>query len=264
MSATPEAAVAPRATAPAVGPTKPPLWEQYRARLEAYANAKVNYDYSRQSEYTSETGWRIDDYATDLPAEAPGPPAEAGAFAAAQDVLRRYAFPPPDLITGIFVPDGPLENRIMLLRAQFLFFTFWFGVRVSEVTDEARRDTPDGPERVWGYGYRTLEGHFERGQINFAIHKNLTTGAVQFRVHAVSQLGEIRNPFYWIGFRLFGRRLQRKFARESLRNMREMVGAALAKGHPAPPPVPVVRGPLPLAEEAALGPEGAKGQHRNQ
>ena len=208
---------------------KPPAWEQYRARIEAYADTDVNYDFTHQNEYTSATGWRLDDYAADLPPEAPGPPETAGSFAAAQDVLRRYAFPPPDLITGIFMPDGPLENRIMLLRAQFLFFKFYFGVRVSGVTDEATRETPDGTERVWGYGYRTLEGHFERGQIDFTIHKNLASGAVQFRIHAVSQLGQIRNPFYWVGFRLFGRILQRKFARESLRRMREMVAAALVE-----------------------------------
>ncbi len=207
---------------------KLPLWEQYRARLARYEHAPVNYDFSRQNEYTAANGWRLDDYATDLPAEAPGPPGAPGAFAAAQEVLRRYAFPPPSLITGIFRPDGPLENRLMLLRARFLGFTFWFGVRVSEVTDEAARATPGGPERVWGYGYRTLEGHFERGQIDFTIHKNLTTGAVQFRIHAVSQIGRIRNPFYWLGFKLFGRRLQRRFARESLARMRQLVAEALA------------------------------------
>lgn len=206
---------------------KPPLWEQYKARLASYADAKVNYDFSRQSEYTSQTGWRLDDYATDLPAEAPGPPAAHGAFAAAQDVLRRYAFPPPSLITGIFKPDTPLENRVMLLHARFLGFSFWFGVRVSEVTDEEARPTPAGPERVWGYGYRTLEGHFERGQIDFTIHKNLTTGTVQFRIHAVSQTGHIHNPFYWLGFKMFGRWLQRRFARESLRRMQRLVAAAL-------------------------------------
>jgi hypothetical protein len=223
---------------------QPPMWEQYRARLDAYTDAKVNYDFSRQNEYTSETGWRLDDYEADLPAEAPGPPEDAGSFAAAQDVLRRYAFPPPDLITGIFNPEGPLEKRIMVLRAQFLFFKFYFGVRVSEVTDEESRDTPNGPERVWGYGYRTLEGHFERGQIDFTIHKNLNSGAVQFRIHAVSQPGQIRNPFYWVGFKLFGRMLQRKFARESLRRMKEMVGQALATGVS-----PTVRAPAVLAEK---------------
>lgn len=203
--------------------TTPPPWEQHRAQLEAYTHADYNYDTTRQSEYNAENGWRIDDYATDLPPEAPGPPAAHGSFAAAQEVLRRYSFPPPSLITGIFAPDGPLENRIMLLRAQFLGFKFWFGVRVSGVTDEAARPTPAGPERVWGYGYRTLQGHFERGQIDFTIHKNLTTGTVQFRVHAMSQTGRIRNPFYWLGFQLFGRVLQRKFARESLKRMRAQV-----------------------------------------
>lgn len=216
---------------------KPPAWEQYRAQLETYANAKVNYDFSRQNEYTGATGWRLDDYETDLPAEAPGPPELAGSFTAAQDVLRRYAFPPPDLITGIFNPEGPLEKRTMVLRAQFLFFKFYFGVRVSAVTDEAERATPHGPERVWGYGYRTLEGHFEKGQIDFTIHKNLTSGAVQFQIHAVSQPGQIRNPFYWVGFKLFGRSLQRKFARESLRRMRKLVAAKLA-GAPMPQPLP--------------------------
>ena len=211
----------------------PALWEQHRARLEAYTNAEVNYDFSRQSGYTTETGWRLDDYATDLPPEAPGPPAAAGSFAAAQEVLRRYAFPPPDLITGYFDPAVPLEKRIMVLRAHFLVFNFYFGVRVSEVTDEADRATPNGPERVWGYGYRTLEGHFERGQIDFTIHKNVTSGAVQFRIHAVSQSGQIHNPFYWVGFKLFGRILQRKFARESLRRMRALVAAQLA-GQPLP------------------------------
>ena len=226
----------PTAAGPATAPlnaAKPPAWEQYRARLDSYANAQVNYDFAHQSEYTSATGWRIDDYATDLPAEAPGPPEAAGSFAAAQDVLRRYAFPPPDLITGYFDPSVPLEKRVMVLRAHFLVFNFYFGVRVSEVTDESARPTPGGPERVWGYGYRTLEGHFEKGQIDFTIHKNLTTGAVQFRIHAVSQPGQIRNPFYWVGFKLFGRVLQRKFARESQRRMRELVAARLA-GQPPP------------------------------
>jgi hypothetical protein len=207
----------------------PPAWEQYQARLRAYANTRVNYDYEHQAEYTSATGWRLDDYATDLPAEAPGAPTPDGAFAAAQDVLRRYAFPPPNLITGYFDPSQPLDQRIMVLRAHFLVFNFYFGVRVADVVDAERQEAPGGPERVWGYGYRTLEGHFERGQINFSVHKNLATGAVQFRIHAASQPGHIRNPFYWLGFKVFGRMLQRRFAHESLARMRRLVAEALAR-----------------------------------
>jgi hypothetical protein len=226
------------ALAPATG-SAPPAWEKYRAQLETYAHTKVNYDYEQVREYTSATGWRIDHYTTDLPAEAPGPPAPDGSFAAAQEVMRLYAFPPPDLITGYFDPSQPLEQRIMVLRARFLVFNFYFGVRVVDVVDEAAQAGPDGPERVWGYGYRTLEGHFEKGQINFSVHKNLATGAVQFRIQAMSQLGHIRNPFYWLGFKLFGRMLQRRFAHQSLARMRRLVAAtpaaqpALAQTKPA-------------------------------
>ncbi|OGX91354.1 DUF1990 domain-containing protein [Hymenobacter coccineus] len=209
-------------------PAAPPAWEAYRARLAAYTATRVNYDLAAQAEYTPATGWRIDEYAVELPAEAPGPPAPDGAFAAAQDVLRRYAFPPPNLITGYFDPRQPLEKRIMVLRAHFLVFNFYFGVRVADVVDAASQEGPGGPERVWGYGYRTLEGHFERGQINFSAHKNLATGAVDFRIRAVSQPGRIGNPFYWLGFKLFGRMLQRRFAHESLARMRRLVAEALA------------------------------------
>ena len=214
---------------PATTPLAPPAWQQYAARLHAYANSDYNFDPSGIGEYTSATGWRLDDYATDLPAEAPGPPAPHGPWAAAQDVLRRYAFPPPNLIVGYFDPDVPIDQRIMLLRAQFLGFKFWFGVRIVDVVDEQAQPAPTGAERVWGYGYRTLQGHFEMGQINFAVIKNLATGAVQFRIHAVSKTGRIRNPFYWLGFRLFGRMLQRRFARQSLARMRALVGEALNK-----------------------------------
>ncbi len=205
------------------GPTP---WELQQARLDLYGKAGYNFDLTRTHEYTTANGWRVDDYETELPAEAPGAPLADGSWEAARQVLRNYSFPPPDLITGIFVPDAPLEKRVMVLRARFLFFSFWFGVRIGGVTDE-QRPTEAGPEQVWGYNYRTLEGHFERGQIDFTVHKHLTTGRVMFRIHAFSQLGQIRNPFYWIGFRLFGRMLQRRFARESLRRMRDQVAEAL-------------------------------------
>ncbi len=202
-------------------------YEQYRPRFAPYAQAGYNFDPDRLADYTAATGWRVDDYAAPLPPEASGLPEAAGSFAAAQGVLRRYEFPPPGLITGIFAPDGPLEGRIMLLRGRFLGFSFWFGVKVWAVTDEAARPAPTGPERVWGYGYRTLEGHFERGQIDFTLHKNLASGAVDFRIHAVSQTGRIRNPFYWLGFKLFGRMLQRRFARQSLQRMQQLVAKQL-------------------------------------
>lgn len=224
-------------------PDSPPLYELHKARLATYGQAGYNFDINRLPEYTRETGWNVDDYETELPPEAPGPPEARGAWAAAREVLRNYTFPPPGLITGIFVPDQPLEQRVMVLRGQFLLFTFWFGVRIGGVTDEVRT-LPDGQqEHVWGYNYRTLEGHFERGQIDFSVHKNLATGRVRFHIHAISQTGQIRNPFYWVGFKLFGRMLQVRFSRQSVRRLKEQVEDMLRNGWqlPAPSDAPPVQ-----------------------
>ena len=215
-------------------PKPQPLDERQKARLEAYEKAGYNFDLDRTHEYTRETGWNVDDYETELPSEAPGPPEAHGSWAAAREVLRNYTFPPPNLITGIFVPDQPLEQRVMVLRGMFLGFSFWFGVRVGGVTDERRPLPEGGEEQVWGYNYRTLEGHFERGEIIFTIHKNLTTGRVVFRIHALSQTGRIRNPFYWLGFKLFGRMLQKRFSRQSMQRLKAQVEEMLQKGWSSP------------------------------
>ncbi len=115
----------------------------------------------------------------------------------------------------------------MLLRARFLGVTFWFGVRVGDEIDETVQ-TPDGPARDWGYGYATLEGHFERGEITFRVRKTLETGRVQFLVDAVSMPERIKNPFYRLGFALFGRRLQQRFARTAIARMQALTAEKVA------------------------------------
>lgn len=214
--------------------TRTALTARQQARLAAYTDTGYNFDPERLADYTAATGWRVDDYETELPPEAPGPPAAHGSWAAAREVLRRYSFPPPGLISGIFLPDQPLAQRVMVLQARFLGFSFWFGVRIGGVTDEVRQLSDGGQEQVWGYNYRTLEGHFERGQIEFMVHKNLRTGHVWCHIHAVSQTGRIRNPFYWIGFRLFGRPLQVRFSRQSLQRLKAQVEQMLQEGWQVP------------------------------
>ncbi len=204
-------------------------FELYKARLERLANLKLNLDLERREDFTTANGWNLDQYEADLPPEATGEPCSNGSFKAAQAVLREYRFPPPDLITGIFLPDQPLEQRVMLLRANFLGLQFFFGVKVCGVTNELRQ-VGNGQERLWGYRYATLEGHFERGQIEFLIAKNLQTGTVQFRIDAFSKTGLIENVFYRVGFWLFGRRLQKRFARQSLTRMQLLVAQALSRG----------------------------------
>jgi uncharacterized protein (UPF0548 family) len=110
----------------------------------------------------------------------------------------------------------------MLLEARFLGLRFRFGVRVSQVTDGMRVEA-GRPVRVWGWSYRTLQGHLEMGQMDYELWKWLDDGAVEFRIHVVSRAARIPNPIVRLGFRLFGRREQVSFARRALARMTERV-----------------------------------------
>lgn len=204
-----------------------PLYEQYRAQIDKLSSLALNFDYDRKHEYTKANGWRIDDYKADLPPEPPGPPLAAGSWAAAKRMLVEYRFPDPSIITGIYYPDQPLAERYMLLRARFLWLTFFFGVKIGGVVDQ-QLETDAGMTQVWGFNYQTLAGHFERGQMDFAVVKWLDSGQVAFTIHAFSQTAQIANPFYRLGFRLFGRRVQRRFATRSLARMQQLVVEELA------------------------------------
>ena len=118
-----------------------PDWRRYQERLEAVRTARYNFDLDTDRELTESDGWHLDHYDADLPPEPPGPPLPdtdaRASFAVARDLIRNYAFPDPKLVTGIFSPDEPVEGRPMLLRARFLAFTFWFGVRVGRVLEGA-------------------------------------------------------------------------------------------------------------------------------
>ena len=207
-----------------------PDWDRYRARVEALQDVPFSVDLAERESFTTESGWHIDHTEGDLPPEPPGDPlppdAPGASFAAACDLVRAYAFPDPTLVTGIFAPDGPLEGRTMLLRARFLGLSFWFGVRITQVVDETV-DTDAGPARDWGYGYATLDGHFEKGEITFRVRKELDTGRVRFLVDSVSQRDHIANPFYRVGFALFGRRLQLQFAQTAVERMQALTAEAL-------------------------------------
>ncbi len=212
-----------------------PRWKRYESQLNRYAEAKLNFDLDRRAEYTEINGWRIDNYRVELPKEPIGAPVKNGAFEQAKQVLINYEFPDPDLVQGIFVPDGPLDKRIMVIQARFLIFTFMFGVKIGEVIDETRTDEQKGEAHVWGYSYRTLEGHFETGEITFEIWKFLESGVVEFRIHAFSKTGLIQNPFYRIGFAIFGRGLQRRFGITAMDRMQKIVMERLAGATPEEP-----------------------------
>ena len=219
-----------------------PDWRDYSDRLDALREARYNLDLDESHTYSEANGWKLDAYDAELVPEPPGAPLPVGdaraSWSVACRLLRSYAFPDPKLVTGIFSPEDPLPGRPMLLRARFLGFTFWFGVRVGREIDEVR-ETDGGPVHVYGYDYATLEGHFERGQITFEIRKAAATGQVRFHIDAFSKPDRIRNPFYRIGFKLFGRRLQRRFARSALERMQRFVKQELqSRAEGTPPPHP--------------------------
>jgi uncharacterized protein (UPF0548 family) len=112
----------------------------------------------------------------------------------------------------------------MILELRFWGLRFHVGVRVVAVTEGTRSE--DGRQAaVWGWSYRTLEGHLEAGQMDYEVRKWLDTGEVEFRIHAYSRTAYIRNPLVRLGFRVFGRREQTKFARNACERMRRLVEA---------------------------------------
>jgi uncharacterized protein (UPF0548 family) len=183
----------------------------------ALRDLPVNFDVLGEGE-----GWKIDDYRQPLPAERPGPPEPGGTWERAKGLMERYEFADPAIVRATYAPDSPLAGRDMLLQARFLGLRFKFGVRVGDVTDE-ERDVGGRPVRIWGWSYRTLKGHLETGEMAYEVWKWMDDGAVEFRIHVVSRAAQIRNPIVRLGFRLFGRREQVRFARHALARMARAV-----------------------------------------
>lgn len=189
----------------------------------------LNFDPAELAIAGPHTGWHIDDYRRPLPPEPPGDPAADGSFAIAQQLMRDYAFADPKIVRAVYDPAHGLANRNMLLQARFGPLRFFFGCRVGAITDETR--IVDGRlVRIWGWSYGTLEGHLERGQMDWLLWKWLDDGAVEFRVHVVSRRARVGNPIVRLGFRLVGRREQQRFARRACERMGELVERELARG----------------------------------
>jgi uncharacterized protein (UPF0548 family) len=149
--------------------------------------------------------------------------------------MRGYAFADPAIVRAIYAEDSPFETRDMLLEGRFYGLRFHLGVRVGGLVDEEL--AVDGrPLRRWGWNYRTLQGHLEMGQMDYEVRKWLDSGEVEFRIHAFSRPAPIPNPVIRLGFRVFGRWVQRRFARHACARMARLTAAALAPAAPSPDP----------------------------
>jgi uncharacterized protein (UPF0548 family) len=186
-------------------------------RLEDLRDRPLNFDPERLSALAGGQGHE-DVMRQPLASEPPGDPVPGGPWEAAQRLMRDYAFAEGSAVRAVFDRDAPLAGRDMLLRASFYGLPFNMGVRVGEVRDETH-EAGGRRARVWGWNYRTLAGHLERGRMDYEVWKWLDSGEVEFRIAAVSRRAYIHNPVVRLGFRAFGRREQLKFYRHACEQM---------------------------------------------
>jgi uncharacterized protein (UPF0548 family) len=139
--------------------------------------------------------------------------------------MRDYSFADPSIVRATYDPDEELEGRTMLLELRFFGLRFHVGVRVGDVYDE-RCEEEGETVHVWGWNYRTLEGHLEMGQMDWQLRKTRETGEIEFRIKAFSRPSPERRLPIRIGFRLFGRRRQLRFLRRTSERMARITRAA--------------------------------------
>jgi uncharacterized protein (UPF0548 family) len=231
---------------------------EIRRKLVELADRNLNFDPRSLEDLAPEHAWHHDDYRRDLPSEPPGPPVAGGSFETARRLMSDYEFADPGVVRAIYDPEAPLEGRNLLLEIRFWALRFYVGVRVCEVRDTTQ-ETEGRRARIWGWGYRTLAGHLEKGQMDYEVRKWQDTGKVEFRIHAISEMARIRNPLVRIGFRLFGRREQVKFARRCGERLAALTAATLEHGAEAEPR-PVIVGGLVVSPTDAIATPSLVGQ----
>jgi uncharacterized protein (UPF0548 family) len=194
-----------------------------RRELESLRDRNVNF----QAAFI-DAAWSRDEYCQRLPSESAGDPVPDGSWEIAQRLMRDYEFADPSRVRAVYGTDAPLEGRDMLLEIRFLGLRFDVGVRVGGVHDETR-EIGGRAVRVWGWTYRTLQGHLEMGEMDYEVWKWRDSGEVEFRIRRVSRSAPVPNPLVRLGFRIFGRREQVRFAQRACARMLQLTEAELAQ-----------------------------------
>jgi uncharacterized protein (UPF0548 family) len=197
-------------------------------RLAALASTPVNFEPAALEAATTDQGWTFTELVQPLPSEPPGEPQANGSWQLARGLMAGYEFADPSIVHAYYDPEHPLENRNMLLKLQALGVAhLYVGVRVNAVYEE-RRERAGQTACVWGWSYQTLKGHVEMGQMHWEVWKWLDTGAVEFRVHAISREAPIRNPVVRLGFRLVRGHERDTFLQSTQERMLKLTEMALS------------------------------------
>ena len=194
--------------------------------LTDLATRSINFDASRIDEYAADHGWHVDDMVETLPPEGSGPPVEGGSWQVARDAMINYQLADPGVVTAAYDKEAPFSGRDMLLKIRFAGLRFNVGVRVGDVYEETL-ELDGGQAHVFGWDYRTLEGHFEEGQMHYEVWKWIESGDVEFHLRAVSRPATTGPFALRTGFRLFGRTHQLRFYRQACRRIRRLTEAQL-------------------------------------
>jgi uncharacterized protein (UPF0548 family) len=201
-------------------------------RLAELERKPLNFDVASLADASVHSGWAITDLCQPLAGEPPGKPLADGSWQIARRLMSGYEFADPSIVRAYYDPAVPLERRNMLLKLQAAGIAHVFvGVRVGDVYEQTR-EVEGRSARIWGWNYRTLEGHVEMGQMDWQVWKWLRDGRVEFRVHAVSRAARIPNPIVRLGFHLLRGRERRAFLESTKRRMRTFTDLALTDENP--------------------------------
>ncbi len=206
-----------------------------RALLHRLRRTDLNFDPVDLDAARRDAHWRVDRYRRELAVEPAGDPVTGGPWFIACDLSTSYGFVDPSIIRSFYDPSEPLQDRTLLLEVHFWGLRIYVGVRVGADYDVTRREDGVG-ERVRGWSYDTLEGHFEQGRISYEVSKRLDTGLVEFRIDALSRRADPGHFLVAAGFVAFGRRKQTEFARTACERMAQLTRARLEGNKKAPGP----------------------------
>jgi len=194
--------------------------------LAELADRPFNVDPAALEDRAGDSRWRVDETIEELPHEAPGPPEPGGSWEVAKRMMDDYQLADPRIVEGVFDRSSPLSGREILLKIHYGPLRFKVGVRVGKV-DEDTVELNGRPLLRYGWSYRTLQGHFEEGEMRYELRKWLDSGDVEFRVHGASRAARSGPLIPRLGFRLVGRPQQLRFYRQVCRRAKRLTEAQL-------------------------------------
>ena len=117
----------------------------------------------------------------------------------------------------LFCRDAPIRpGSTLAVVVKHLGFWSMNGCRIVYVVEESN------DQQRYGFAYGTLPGHVERGEERFTVELNHQDETVRYDIFAVSKPG----PLARLGY-VYARRLQRRFARDSIEAMKRATSSTL-------------------------------------